>query len=127
MTNQHSVILPSMLLNKEEAFFIVFGHITSSGHLYLRWRKTFFLEEIYDGDLRFEDDINLANKEEEQAKTAATAKFTISNPWKRGHGQLLPNSKRYCFRKQSSIMAVISFLSTKFSASNWFCALFYKL
>jgi len=90
------------------------------------------LGEIYDGDLckaaeSFEDDINLANKEEEEAKTVTTAKFTISNPWKRRHVQLLPNSKRYCFRKQRSMMAVISFLITKFSASIWFCALFYKL
>ena len=57
------------------------------------------MEEIYDGDLSkaaesFEDDINLTSKEEEEAKTAATAKFTISNPWKRRHVKLLPNSKR---------------------------------
>jgi len=34
-------------------------------------------------------------EEEEEAKTAAAAAtFTISNPWKRRHVQLLPNSKR---------------------------------
>ena len=58
--------------------------------------ENLFLEEIYDGDLSkaaesFEDDINLTGKEEEEAKTAATAKFTISNPW---NVKLLPNSKR---------------------------------
>ena len=52
------------------------------------------MEEIYDGDVckaagTFEDDINLTNKEEEEeAETAATAKFTISNPLKRRHAQL---------------------------------------
>lgn len=61
--------------------------------------ENLFLEEIYDGDFckpaeSFEDDINLTNTEEEEAKTAATAKFTISNPWKLRHVQLLPDSKR---------------------------------
>ena len=78
------------------------------------------MEDIYDCDLckaaeSFEDDINLTSEEEEEeeeAKTTATAKFTISNPWKRRYVQLLSNSKR-CFRKQRSIMAVISVLITK--------------
>ena len=72
--------------------------MTSDGHFRLRWRKTSFWKKFMmatsakDAAESFEDDYNLTNKEEEEAKTAATAKFNVSNPSKQPHVQLLPNS-----------------------------------
>ena len=72
--------------------------MASDGYFRLRWQKSSFWKKSMIGTSAkhaaesFEDGINLTNKEEEEAKTAATAKFNVSNPWKRRHVQLLTNS-----------------------------------